>query len=195
MTGIKIILLIVFSAFCFNLSLSCALGIKGARETRNLGRKSTIAQCGVIFLAIIFLWFLFTRIIFSIIPGIFVYVLIFPLSYIFYEAFQFLITRYIYKKELKDESFISFPGGITAITVFMCVNISSSFFETLVLSFGFTSGILIVFMIIREIRRRAALEKIPLYFQGNPLILVSVGLLSLIISAASLLIMGIVTVR
>ena len=195
MNGIPLILLIIFSVFSMNLSLQCALGIKGASQSRNCSRKSTIINLGIIFFSIIILWFIFCRIVSLVISGIFIYVLIFPVSFIVYEGIQFIFTRFILKKDIENESFIRFPGGITAAAAFICMNISNSFFETAVLSFGFTSGILIVFLIIREIRRRAALEAVPNFLRGNPLILISMGLLSLIFSAASVLILGIIAFK
>ena len=184
MTGL---ILFIFSMLNMNLVLQCAMGIKGAEESKNCGRKSTIIRLGIIFITVIFLWLFFSKIIFSIFSGFFIYILIFPVSFIVYEGIQFLTIKYIIKKEIEEESFINFAGGITAVSVFICVNISSSFLQTVILSFGFTSGILVVFLIIREIRRRAALEAIPNFLRGNPLILLSIGLLSIVFTAASVL--------
>jgi len=55
------------------------------------------------------------------------------------------------------------------------------------MAFGFTAGIFLVYLIIIEIRRRAALEAVPFFLRGKPLVLIAMGLLSLVFSAASLL--------
>jgi electron transport complex protein RnfA len=170
-----------------NLALQCAMGIKGASESKNCSRKSTIIRLGIIFITVVFLWLFFSKIIFSVFSGIFIYILIFPISFIAYEGIQYLTIKYITKKDIENESFINFPGGITAVSVFICINISNGFFQTVILSFGFTSGIMVVFLIIREIRRRAALEAVPPFLRGNPLILISMGLLSIVFTAASVL--------
>jgi electron transport complex protein RnfA len=181
------VILFIFSMFNMNMALQCALGIKGASESKNCSRKSTIIRLGIIFVTVVFLWIFFSRIVFSIFSGIFIYILIFPISFIVYEGSQFLTIKYIIKKEIENESFINFGGGITAALVFICINISNGFFQTVILSFGFTSGMMVVFLIIREIRRRAALEIIPQFLRGNPLILISMGLLSVVFTAASVL--------
>jgi electron transport complex protein RnfA len=184
MTGL---ILFIFSMLNMNLVLQCALGIKGAEESRNCGRSATIIRLGIIFIAVILLWLFFSKIIFSLFSGIFIYILIFPVSFIVYEGIQYLTVKYIIKKDIENESFLNFAGGITAVSVFICINISTGFFQTVILSFGFTFGIMVVFLIIREIRRRAALEAIPPFLRGNPLILVSIGLLSIVFSASSVL--------
>ena len=195
MNGIFIVLL-VFSAFTMNLTLQCALGIKGAAEAGNYGKSATLIKLSVIFLSVIMLWFFFSGVIFSVFSGIFIYVILFPVSYILYETLDFLIFNYLLKKPASEfECFISFPGGITAAAVFICLNLADSFLETIVLSFGFTSGILLVLLIIREIRRRAALEAVPVFLRGKPLVLITMGMLSLIFSTASLLVLRIISVK
>jgi electron transport complex protein RnfA len=195
MKGITLILLVIFSAFNMNLTLQCALGIKGAGESRNCSRKSTFINLCVIFFAVIFLWLFFTVMSFLVIEGIFIYIMIFPVSFLAYEGIQYLSIKYIIKNDIEGKSFVCFPGGITAAAVFVCFNIASNFLEAVTLSFGFTSGIMVVFLIIREIRRRAALEAVPQYLGGNPLILISMGLLSLVFSTASLLIFRMIGTR
>jgi electron transport complex protein RnfA len=101
---------------------------------------------------------------------------------------EYLFFRYIIKKEkLNVNSSISFPAGITVVAVFICLNISKSFIETLLLSFGFSAGIFIVLLIVKEIRKRATLENIPYFLRGNPLVLITMGILSLVFSVASLI--------
>ncbi|WP_461247507.1 hypothetical protein [Treponema sp. R6D11] len=117
--------------------------------------------------------------------GIFVYVLLFPLSAILYNGLEYFIFTYIYKKE--TETFINFPDGITAVSVFICINIANNLHEAIMLSFGFTLGVFVVNIIIGEIRRRAELEAVPIFLKGKPLVIIAMGLLSLVFTAASLL--------
>ncbi|MCL2442440.1 MAG: hypothetical protein FWD13_03130 [Treponema sp.] len=188
MNSIPLLLLFIYSGFTINLVLQCGLGIKGIVESKAPLNPTTFIKLGLIFFSIILLWFFFSRIIYSMISGIFVYVILFPVSALVYEGLEFLILRYIPKKDQEDESFISFPSGITAVSVFICICMAGGFIETLIMAFGFTSGIFIVNLIIREIRRRAALEAVPASMRGKPLILVAMGMLSLIFTTASLLI-------
>lgn len=191
MTDFPLILLIIFSAFTMNLTLQCGLGIKGAAESKILSKIPVLIKLGIIFVSIILIWFLFSTVVYSISSGFFVYIMLFPVSYMIYMGIEFLIFNCLLKKDAENESFISFPGGITAAAVFICLNIAKSFIETVVLAFGFTAGLLFVLLIIREIRRRAALEAVPKFLRGKPLVLITMGMLSFIFSTASLLILRI----
>jgi len=187
MRGMQLVLLLICSGFSMNLVLQCGLGIKNAAESKAPLGISSLIKTGIIFFSIVFLWVFFSRIVSSIIPGIFIYVLLFPVSSIFYDAIEYLVFRYLYKKESKDECFVSFPGGITAVSVFICINMAINFFEAVVLSFGFTAGIILVYVIVREVRRRAALEVVPRFLRGKPLVLITMGMLSLVFSIVSIL--------
>ena len=195
MSGIPMTMLIIFSAFTMNLMIQCGLGIKGIAESKKYCLITTVVKLGIIFVVVILLWLLFSRIIFSVFPGTLVYVLLFPVSFIVYEGFEFLFFQYISKKDTNEESFVNFPGGITAVAVFICINVANNFLETAVLSFGFTAGILLVFMIIREIRIRAALESVPRFIRGKPLVLITMGMLSLVFSVGSILLIRMIDIR
>jgi electron transport complex protein RnfA len=168
-----------------NIVLQCGLGIKGIVESKSTFNIPVFIKLGLIFSSIILLWLFFSKIIFSLISGVFLYVLLFPVSAILYNALEFLIFNFLYKKE--TETFINFPDGITAAAVFLCMIIANNITEVVILSFGFTFGIFIVNLIVSEIRRRAALEAVPVFMRGKPLVLIAMGMLSLIFTAASLL--------
>jgi electron transport complex protein RnfA len=187
MNQMPFVILIILSAFSMNLTLQCALGIKGAAESKNPGHFSNFIKLGIIFFSVILLWAFFFKIISSIIPGLFVYVLLFPVSYIVYGALEFLFFHQLLKKSPENECSVSFPGGITAAAVFICLNIANDLTQAALLSFGFTLGICLVLIIVGEIRRRAALEAVPVFLRGKPLVLISMGMLSLVFSVGALL--------
>ncbi|MDR2964634.1 MAG: hypothetical protein LBU88_02545 [Treponema sp.] len=193
MNGMHFILLIIFSAFTMNLTLQCALGIRGIAESRIYNGFSTMVKLGIILFSIILMWILFSKIISTFISGFFIYALLFPVSYIVYDSLEFVVFQQILKKDPKEKCFVSFPGGITAVAVFICLNIAINFLEAILLSFGFTAGILIVYFIIREIGKRAALEAVPRFLRGIPLLIIVMGLLSLIFSFASLMILRMIS--
>jgi electron transport complex protein RnfA len=188
MNGVPLLLLFIYSGFTINIVLQCAIGIKGVAESRKAIDLESIIKTVIIFFTVNLMWFFFSMVIYPLIPGISVYILLFPVSALVYSYLEYIIFRYLLKKEAENESIISFPGGFTAAAVFICINISNNITETLLLSFGFTSGIFLVNFIIMEIRRRAALEAIPEFLRGKPLVLIAMGLLSLIFTTASLLI-------
>jgi electron transport complex protein RnfA len=187
MDGMLLLLLLVYSGFAVNLVLQCALGIKGIVESKTPFNLFTLIKLSLIFFTIILLWFFFSRILYSVVPGVLIYVLLFPVSVMVYDGLEFLVFRYVLKKDAQGESVISFPGGITAVAVFICINMANGIPEAAVLAFGFSSGIFFVNLIVMEIRRRAALEAVPFFLRGKPLVLVAMGLLSLAFTTASLL--------
>ncbi|MDR2597331.1 MAG: hypothetical protein LBC76_08440 [Treponema sp.] len=192
MNGISLLMLVIFSAFTMNLTLQCALGIKGAAVWSNRGKKTSFIRLLIIFISVIFLWFLFSKIHNSIFSGMLVFILMFPVSYMIYSGFEYLVFKYLLKENIENESFISFPEGITSAAVLICLIVANGFFEVIFLSFGFTAGILLVIIIIREIKKRAEFEAVPRFIRGTPLVLITMGMLSLIFTAGSLLILGII---
>ena len=203
MNAIPLVLFMVFSGLSMNLMLQFALGINTAASSKELIRKPALIQLGIIFIAVILLWVIFAKIIASIISGIFIYVLLFPISSMVYEGLEFLTFRYVLKKDREPAAEpakqrfvgarpvgglgISFSGGITAAALFISLNIADSFIEAAALSFGFSSGILLAYLILGEIRLRSGLEAVPRFLRGKPLTLITMGLLSLIFSGVSLL--------
>jgi len=195
MRGMQLLLLLICSGFSMNIVLQCGLGIKGAAESKNPPGLSTLIRTGMIFFSVIVLWFFFSRIVYPIIPSVFIYVLLFPVSSIVYEALEYLIFQYLYKGNSNGECIVSFPGGITAVCVFICINLADNFLEAAVLSFGFTAGIFLVYLIIREVRKRADLEAVPHFLRGKPLVLITMGMLSLVFSLVSILLFRMATAQ
>jgi electron transport complex protein RnfA len=184
-----------FSAFSVNLTLQCALGVKGVCESRNPGHHSNVIRGGIIFVSTILLWVVFSKIIASVISGIYIYVLLFPVSYMVYDGFESLTFHKLFKLDSQKHNSITFPGGITAAAAFICLTVANNFLEALLISFGSAAGVFLVFMIVGEIRRRAVLEAVPKFLRGKPLVLVSMGLLSLIFSVSSILLFGMIGAR
>jgi len=202
MNSIPVSFLLFYSVFTVNLLLQCGLGIKGAVESNQDNKelspsldRITIFRSIIIFFSVIILWAFFAKLLFSLIPGMFIYVLIFPVSFIFYDALEYLFFRFVIKKDTDSEKSINFPGGITAVAVFLCMILSNNFLETLVLSFGISTGVLFVKLIIKEIQRRAFLEAVPVSIRGKPLVLITMGMLSLVFTTVSLLLFGMIGAR
>lgn len=187
MTSINAIVLMIFSGLSVNLILQCALGVREISRVKENNKYSVYIKIGIIFFEIIFLWIVFSKIISLINSGIYIYILLFPVCSIVYDGFEYIIFRHIIKKEVNDGNFAGFYGGIAAAALFITLNTANNFLNAVSLSFGFTAGILLAFIILGEIHKRAALEAVPKFLRGNPLTLISMGLLSLIFSGASLL--------
>jgi len=113
MNGIPLLLLFIYSGLTINLVLQCALGIKGIAEAKKTIDLSIVIKSVIIFFSIILLWFFFSRVLYSIITGIFVYVLIFPLSALLYDGLEYLVFKYVLKKDAqKESSIVSLPGAL-----------------------------------------------------------------------------------
>jgi electron transport complex protein RnfA len=171
-----------------NLILQNALGIKELVFSGDVNIKIAAVKLLVIFITINILWVFFARLLPLFFSGIFCYVLLFPVSIIAYNVFEYFVFKKILNKIIKTDSSVNFTTGITGAVLFICLNISNTFLETLVLSFGFTAGTFLVYIILVEINKRASLETVPRYFRGKPLTIISMGLLSVVFSTVSLLI-------
>jgi len=187
MNQIPPILLLICSCFTMNLILQCGLGLRGIVESKTSFDLPAFVKLSLVFSSIILLWLFFSKIIFSLFSGLFIYVILFPVSAIVYDGLEYLIFTYLLKIGREEETFVSFPSGATAVAVFICINLASGFLDVLILAFGFSFGIFIINLIVREIRKRAAFEAVPVFLRGKPLVLIAMGLLSLIFTAASIL--------
>ena len=76
-------------------------------------------------------------------------------------------------------------NGLALASLFMTLRLALKVAEALALTLGFSLGALLSAIILREIKRRSSLEAVPESLRGAPLILISMGLLSLIFSSVS----------
>jgi len=169
-----------------NIVLQNAVGVREFASCEDAGIKNTAVKLLIIFIVINILWVFFARILPLIFSGPYCYVLLFPVSVIVYNCAEYLTFKNICKSgaEFKQSS----SSGVAAAALFICLDLSNSFLENMVLSFGFTAGIFLVYLILLKIKKRASLETVPRFFRGNPLTIISMGLLSLVFSTASQLI-------
>jgi electron transport complex protein RnfA len=187
MNSVPLALLAVFSGLSANLILQCGLGIKGIALFSGEFKKYLLLKTAVLFVTILPLWAVFARLLASFSPGLFIYVLVFPSAALAHFVFEYLAARFFLKKQNLDEGPIHYSEGLAPAALFISLNIAGNFIEAAVLSLGFVAGILFSFLILNEIRRRAMLEAVPRFLRGSPLVLVSMGLLSMIFSAAAIL--------
>ncbi|MDR0584839.1 MAG: hypothetical protein LBG57_10910 [Treponema sp.] len=176
----------VFASLSMNLALQCGLDMRGIAVTQKAGEKPPLVKLGILFITILLLWIIFSYIISSLPLGFFMYVLLFPLSALVHFGLEYLVYRFVLKRALESDGPIHYCSGLAAAALFVSLNIAGGFVEAASLSFGFVLGILLVFVIIGEIRRRSMMEAVPRFLRGAPLSLISMGLLSLVFSSAAL---------
>jgi len=184
--------LAVFSGLSLNLLIQFALGAAGAAgDTPYTGRRVLpLFQFGTMFISVLLLWVVFARIFPVFWMGFSEYFLFFPLSALVCIIFEFSGERVL--KKIVPRFNPKYPGirrvfsaltaydGLVLVSLIITIGLSGSFADAVVLSLFFALGNLIAMLILNEIHRKSTLEQVPRFLRGSPLILVSMGLLSLI---------------
>jgi len=192
---ISIMILAVFSGLSLNLLLQFALGTAGAAADKlhngdKVPRELPLIQLGFLFISVFFLWIFFNFFFPSKWRGFLEYFLYFPVSALLCMGLELLGDRVIPSLSEKTSwpvdrikkvysAFTAYDGLVLfalVITSFVARNFTDAFF----LAFFFAVGNMVAMLILNEIRRKSALERIPRYLRGSPVVLISMGLLSLI---------------
>jgi len=185
--------LVFFAALSLNLFLNFGLGTREFLPHKQPPSTAPFYYPWlVLFVSTLLLWVLFARIL-SFFGGIFDLILILPVSALTSAALEklfFSFTSQYKEMEVKPE-FLFAAGSswheMAAVSVFLSLHFALSFADALLLSFAFSAGSLMAFLIIREIQKRSSLETIPHGLRGTPIVMISMGLLSLVFSAVSVL--------
>jgi electron transport complex protein RnfA len=182
----------IISGLSLNLIIQFGLGIQhigfGGEDEEKL-YEIPLVQGGLLFLSLPILWFFFTHILVPLSLGFFEYMLLFPLSVLVCIGLETAMNHFFPKvmPEVKLFTPLSAYNGLVPVALMMSLNIASSLIDVTVLALGFYGGLLLAILILREIQKRASLEAVPEFLRGMPLMLVSMGLLSLIFSAAGII--------
>jgi electron transport complex protein RnfA len=172
--------LAIFSGLSLNLILSFALGAAGmAGETRGK-RGIPIVQFGIMFISILFLWIIITVLLPPHWRGFAEYFLFFPLSAMACMGLERIVDRIL--PEFRSKLFNSSSGydGLVPISLLITLSLAADFLQAFVFALFFVLGNLAAMLVLNEIRRKSTLEKVPAFLRGSPLVLISMGLLSLI---------------
>ena len=185
--------LAIFSGLSLNLLLQFALGTKDtAGDSRaDTAKKIPVIQIGFLFISVLFLWIFFNLIVPPYWKGYSEYFLYFPVSAIVCLGLEFLgkiaLSR-LYPKFRGIKKFFSaftaYDGLVPAALIITSIA-AKTFADAFVLALFFALGNLLTMLILNEINRRSSMEWVPRYLRGSPLILISMGLLSLIFFSAA----------
>ena len=188
-------MLAVFSGLSMNLVLQLGLGLKelitdeNPDYAKNTNAKGVLAGLGILFLSNFFLWLVFSFVR-SLPLGLAEYFLLFPASYLFFSVIESLSNQSASFKKIAG-IFVFWnvfrTSALVTAALFITLNVAGNMAEAAVLSLGFTAGIALAVAIAGEIRRRSEMEAVPRFLRGGPLVLVSLGLLSLVFSSAALM--------
>jgi electron transport complex protein RnfA len=206
--------LAVFSGLSMNLILQFGIGLKQIALDEDSGKNTKwmfFIRMGIYFISIMILWLFFSFLQSVLFLGFFEYILIFPVSSLFFTLIEYLARRLASRTDWRGEPvpyncFICeclFTGGLmteadksssngapvdgtpVGAALFIILGLSGSFAQTAALSFGFSAGAALAVLIVVEIRRRSAMEAVPRSLRGGPLVLVTLGLLSLVFASAA----------
>lgn len=185
----------IFAALACNLVLHFGLGIRAlAMEKENSGAGRTFCiirlfEGGLIFLAVLILWVVFTYIIEPLRLGFFRFILIFPLSAPLCAGLEALLGRFLPRERGRSPLFksVSAYEGLVPAALFLSLHAAANVLEAAVLAFCFGLGVLFPTLVLEEIRRRAGFEAVPRFLRGSPLALVTLGLMSLVFASAAAL--------
>jgi Na+-translocating ferredoxin:NAD+ oxidoreductase RnfA subunit len=160
-------------------------GMEEGNDTRSLPRAPIL--CTALFL----LWMLFTYVLYPLRTGLYWYLLLYPLSAALMRGLEWVLSREGVTRlfpRLKIPG--SFPAGWTELLLLgllISLHLALRPLEALLLSLCFSLGSQFSLVVLREIRRRSRFEAIPPFLWGNPLALISLGLLSMICISASII--------
>ena len=183
--------LVFFAAFSLNLLLNFALGVRELILRERTPPMQFYYPWLILFVSTFLLWVFFARLLFFT-GGALDFILIFPFSVLGGMGLETLFFRFFGRYiGLKENPQIFSAGspynGLCVSALFLTLRLALSPGEGLILSFVFSSGALLSFLIIKEIQKRSFLEAIPRGLRGTPILLISMGFLSLVFSAASVL--------
>jgi electron transport complex protein RnfA len=154
---------------------------------------------GLVFvIGLFFLWLLFTYILTPLGLGFYWYLLLYPLSAALIRGFEVLGSRegtmklVLFRPGLRQSPPSSFfwPRGwveFFVLGLLISLHLALNPLEALFLALCFSLGLVFSLVVLREIGRRSRFEAVPPLLRGSPLALISLGLLSLIFSIASIM--------
>jgi electron transport complex protein RnfA len=175
----------VFSGLTFNLVLKFGLGVKEIFENREYTVTSFLFQWLTMFITVFVSWLIFTFILSPLALGFFEYFLLFPLTVFLSFSLENMLSVLLPKNSTQNKVFSAYSSysGLVLTALVLTLHLADTTPDALVLSFGFSSGVFFSIVLLRMIKIRIKNEKIMPVFSGQPLLLTSMALLSLVFSS------------
>jgi len=192
--------LAIFAGMSMNLILRFGIGLQRIASDEEPGYSGKKAKWmffvwpGICFISIILLWLFFSALRSVLYLGFLEYIMVFPVSAVYFTAIKYLSKRLINSPDW--EAFLpdfflteaaSDRGVPAGAALFITLGLAGNFGEAVTLSFGFSAGAALAVLVIGEIKRRSGMEAVPGFLRGGPLVLVTMGLLSLVITSAAVI--------
>jgi electron transport complex protein RnfA len=148
-----------------------------------------VVRGGILFLSVPLLWFFFSYILVPLSLGFLEYMVIFPLSVLVCMGLEAAVNYFFPNILLESKIFSPWSAynGLIPAALVLSFYLASSLVEVIVLSLGFYWGLLLAILILKEIQKRSSREAVPERLRGVPLMLISMGLLSLVFSSVGMI--------
>jgi electron transport complex protein RnfA len=185
--------LLFFAALSLNLFRVFALGAKELVRQKEIPLMHIFYPWIILFISTSILWVFFAGIL-GFTGGLFHFLLILPLSVLLSSFLEKCLFHFGAQYKDMGENPKLFAAGasyneLAAGACFLTLMFALSFTDAMLLSFAFSLGCLVSFLITKEIQKRSCIETIPYGLRGTPILFVSLGLLSLVFSAVSVLLL------
>jgi electron transport complex protein RnfA len=163
------------------------LGILAGDEAE--GGSSFCVQGLIFFVSLFFLWLLFTYVLAPLGLDFYWYLLLYPLSAALIWGIGWVSRKgrgfFLFRSSPRSCPLIR--AEFLALGLLISLHLALNPLEALFLALCFSLGLVFSLVVLREIDRRSRFEAAPPFLRGSPLALISLGLLSLIFSAASIM--------
>ncbi|MDR2376773.1 MAG: hypothetical protein LBD96_10095 [Treponema sp.] len=199
---IRLVILGVCASLAMNLLTQFGLGLailaggngkqgKEPVEKAHLSLPAFLGLSASLFLS----WAFFAYVLIPLSPGPYWYLLLYPLSATLIKGLERLCIKVsgpnsFFPRIENPVSFCSFPAAwveFLPLGILVSLHLALHPLEALVLALGFSLGLCLSLGILREIHHRSRFEAVPPFLRGGPLVLISLGLLSLVFASASII--------
>jgi electron transport complex protein RnfA len=178
----NLIILAVFSVFSFNLVLTFGLGTKEIFENREQSITSSLLQLPVMFITIFVSWIIFTFMLSPLNLGFLQYFLLFPLTVFLAFGIETSISMLIpgYMRQNKMFSPYTSYSGLIITALILTLHLADTAMDAFVLSFCLSFSAFFAILLLRMIKLRGKNETSKKFFNGQPMLCISMALLSLV---------------
>ncbi|MDR1148143.1 MAG: hypothetical protein LBK66_05875 [Spirochaetaceae bacterium] len=178
----NLLILAVFSVFSFNLVLTFGLGTKEIFENRKQPITGSLLQLPIMFITVFVAWIIFTFMLSPLNLGFLRYFLLFPLTcfltFGIETAISILIPGYI--RQNRMFSLYTSYSGLIITALILTLHLADTAMDAFVLSFCLSFSAFFAILLLRMIKLRGKNEKLPSIFSGQPILCISMALLSLV---------------
>jgi electron transport complex protein RnfA len=172
--------LAMLSGCYLNIPLQMGLGINEIFSERRKPSLDNALESFVFFISIFIQWLFFSFILTPLSLSFFKYFLLLPLCAVISLGIKTVMSKALPRFDMEKNIFLfPYKSGAGLAALLLIMYLAETTVEALVLAAGFSAGIFLSTIIIKSIGFRLERESINSSFRGIPLMLITMGLLSL----------------